>query len=458
MKAKTRRPREKKPQPGIVPALKTGTLSGGAAALQKYAWHVRNKEKSRPGKSIAGKEEILRFIQKAGSLEDTDGILRHMLESMHALCAFTAGAVYLHGEKNTGITQEPAMAEGSALLKKYRRVLHLEETIYQWIFQQGQPVAMPGNFRQPQAKAGLRPWSYVIAPLTTGKVCLGHVEMLCPGPGKLRYRPDTGLLEVLLKLTAVFVANVQARARERAAVKKNLELDLLKEDVINTTLHEIKTPLTVIQGASLLMQKKKRLNARERAELLNKVIKHCRSIGNVIEEMLEISRIDENIPPAKAGNVSLADLTYEVLREIPWEENNMLVETRIPPRLAGVQADRHAVYQAIRNLVENAVKYSQPRDKIIVSAGHQGRWVWWRIKDHGPGIAPVDQRHIFEKFYRAGNSTTRKVRGMGFGLYLVRKNIENSGGTIAVASIPGKGTEFLIKLPRSMRRHSNPQK
>jgi two-component system sensor histidine kinase SenX3 len=109
--------------------------------------------------------------------------------------------------------------------------------------------------------------------------------------------------------------------------------------------------------------------------------------------------------------------------------------------------DADAVGQALANLIDNAIKYSDDERALTVDARVADGWLILAVSDRGLGIAPEEQPKIFEKFYRVGRSDTQGRRGSGVGLALVRHIAEAHGGTIAVESVPGEGSRFSLRLP-----------
>jgi signal transduction histidine kinase len=130
-----------------------------------------------------------------------------------------------------------------------------------------------------------------------------------------------------------------------------------------------------------------------------------------------------------------------------------LVESPSLPRVA---ADRDKLRQVLVNLLANAVKYSPSGGLIAVELRGDDRRVEIVVRDEGLGIAPSEQRLIFEKFYRADVNMTRGVSGSGLGLYISRELVHRMGGTISVQSQPGQGSTFVVTLPAAAESRAGP--
>ena len=118
--------------------------------------------------------------------------------------------------------------------------------------------------------------------------------------------------------------------------------------------------------------------------------------------------------------------------------------------------DRRQLVSAVSNLVENAVKYSEPDSSVEVSALVDSDWVEMRVRDFGVGIPLRDLDRIFERFYRVDRARSRDTGGTGLGLAIVRHVANNHGGEVSVTSIEGEGSTFVLKVPRFTMNKENP--
>jgi signal transduction histidine kinase len=389
---------------------------------------------------------VFRFIGTVSGLHAADKIIQLLFDVLKELTDYHAAAIYLHSSpENPGEAVLKHDVNGVEILD-FRRRLDIDDHIYQWIFHRGHPVIIPeknGN-RPDSAPTG---WSFMIAPLTTAGERVGWIELVFSRPQGAFTQQTFSMLNVLLKHAAVILVNERVYEKERQTARKYRELDLLKKDVVNTTSHEIKTPLTIIQGSSILLERDPSLSEEERHELLQKIIFQTQRINQIVTELFETAQLEENEAPLCMEKIWLDELTRQVLRELVINPTRHPITIDVDPERPPIRADRSGIFKALRNLIENAVKYSPEGGEIAIRIRREGAEVLWEIQDHGIGIAREDQARIFTKFFRVGENTTRKVGGMGFGLYLVKKNIEINQGKIVVVSTLGQGSTFQLRFP-----------
>lgn len=389
---------------------------------------------------------VFRFIETVSGTHSLHKILKLLLEVVKELCAFNAGVVYLHQrDKDQGAVKTLMAEDGLTVIEKFRRTMEIDENIYQWVFRQGQAVIIPESFCKKNSRT-FRHWSFLIAPLVSGREQIGHLELAFDRPQGTFTQQMFSILNVLLKHAAVILINERVYEKERQTAQKYMELDLLKKDVVNTTTHEIKTPLTIIQAASIILEGDDDISAQERKELLGKIIEQCRRIDLIVNELFETAQVDEQMPMIKARPLNLNTITRETLKDVPYNAGLIHFRLDIPETLI-IQADPSSLYKVFRNLMENAIKYSPHGGEIAINVRMEDGKVYWVIKDQGVGIALRDQEQIFEKFFRSGETSTRRVGGIGLGLYIVKKNVELNQGTVRVQSTPGEGTTFTVTLP-----------
>jgi two-component system, OmpR family, sensor histidine kinase MtrB len=197
--------------------------------------------------------------------------------------------------------------------------------------------------------------------------------------------------------------------------------------------HELRTPLTGLVGeSSLLAEHLEGMPAESRrpAELLISDVARLRTL---VEELMEISRLDAGAESVHAESVDLGSLTRAILRSRGWEER-----VRVDGGEAVVESDPRRLERILANLIGNALDHGG--DGVAVSVGPD----FVEVADHGPGISPEHLPHLFERFYKADPS--RSGRGSGLGLAIAQENARLLGGRIEVESEPGQGSRFTLRL------------
>lgn len=226
-------------------------------------------------------------------------------------------------------------------------------------------------------------------------------------------------------------------------------LSNLKTDFINNMTHELKTPLATITvaGKTLEMQRissdeKKVL---ETAKMIGKQSIHLNQLINMILEISMWERTEFQLDKKK---VKIEELMNDIVSSFKVGPGNSASLSE-KYNFNGIEADLDMIYftTMINNLLSNAVKYSDKEAVINVEGYTADNKIFISVADNGIGISRTDQKHIFDKFYRASSGNIHKYKGLGLGLYYVRKIAEAHGGDVSVNSKPGKGSIFTVTLP-----------
>lgn len=226
------------------------------------------------------------------------------------------------------------------------------------------------------------------------------------------------------------------------------ELDQLREDYVGLISHDLRGPLQVINLRASLLQRGLHTRHLVREERLTEAILH--SVGwmsSMIEDLLESSRLESKRAALRREPRDLVRFLEEVLeRDVPPDlRERFRLEVAGP--LPQVWVDAARLERVMANLLGNAAKYSPAQLPVVVRARvHEGRVVV-SVSDQGPGLAPEDAVHIFDKYYRTKQGSAADVKGLGLGLYICRLIVEAHGGHIWVESEPGHGATFSFSLP-----------
>ena len=226
-------------------------------------------------------------------------------------------------------------------------------------------------------------------------------------------------------------------------------LSELKSDFINNMTHELKTPLSTITVAGRTLEKEQVLADRakvlETAQLIGKQSVHLNQLINTI---LEVSFLERREFELDRQNVMIDELIHQVVSSFLTSCDGCAVIEE-DYNTGGKQASVDIVYftTMITNLLANGVKYCDHEPHITVSAAVSGNELDISVADNGVGIPGEHLGHIFEKFYRVPHGNIHKTKGLGLGLYYVKRIATAHGGDVSVNSKPGRGTTFKIKIP-----------
>ncbi|MBK9391725.1 MAG: HAMP domain-containing histidine kinase [Bacteroidetes bacterium] len=226
-------------------------------------------------------------------------------------------------------------------------------------------------------------------------------------------------------------------------------LSNLKTDFINNMTHELKTPLSTITVAGKTLEMPQvRTNQEKILETARMIGKQSVHLNQLINMILEISMWERTQFELDKRNIDIGELMNDVVESFrAGGGNNATINKKY--NLDGLKAELDVVYftTMINNLLSNAVKYSVKEPVIDVEGFHNENAIYIRISDNGIGISKTDQKHIFDKFYRASTGNIHKFKGLGLGLYYVKRIAEAHGGDVSVSSKPGKGSTFTISIP-----------
>lgn len=279
------------------------------------------------------------------------------------------------------------------------------------------------------------------------------LEQLVSAAGRLAAGDRTARVEVGgLAETATLGAafNEMADQLEREASQRD-QLDRLKDEFVLTASHELRSPLTSVQGfAELLMLERDSLSPRQ-VETVQIILDNCRHLVRLLNDLLVLARSDAGRLSIQPKPTELAPLIEDVVRTMRAQTagKGQALDERLDPGLPPVEIEGDRIRQVLVNLLTNAHEYSPEGASIEVTARAVGAEVEVCVNDDGPGIPESQLEHVFERFTRGEAGLTQRVGGTGLGLAISKSLIELHGGTISVRSVVGQGSTFSFRLPIS---------
>jgi signal transduction histidine kinase len=264
--------------------------------------------------------------------------------------------------------------------------------------------------------------------------------------GDLDARVTVGGLSETASLGAAF--NEMADELQRQAGERD-RLDRMKDEFVLTASHELRSPLTSVQGfAELLMLEREKLTAKQ-ADTVEIILDNTRHLVRLLNDLLDLARSDAGRLTIKPVPTAAAALIADAVRTMrgQTEAARQTLDEDVPSDLPPLRVDPDRIRQILVNLLTNAHEYCPERASIRVSAKRIGADVEISVTDDGPGIPPDQLEHIFERFTRGDAGLTQRVGGTGLGLAISRSLVELHGGSIRAESVPGEGSTFSIQLP-----------
>ncbi len=282
----------------------------------------------------------------------------------------------------------------------------------------------------------------ITVPIWREERIIGIIVLESARPGQF----DQDAMDFVVRLAdhaAIAIENARLFAAVEAA-------NQAKTEFISFVSHELKQPMTAIKGYTDLLVKGLAGDLTEMQRSFLEVVRsNVNRMDTMVQELLDISRIEAGRLRLEIGQVALREAVEEAVRVIRQEieAKRQTLEVEIAEPLPPVKADRNRVVQILTNLLSNAYKYTPEEGRIRVTVQPNGGFVVCSVSDTGIGIAPEEQERLFTKFFRSQHPAVRNVPGTGLGLVITKNLVELQGGQIWVESEPGKGSTFTFTLP-----------
>ena len=305
-----------------------------------------------------------------------------------------------------------------------------------WVFEHGQPAGL-GTATLPGASA-----LYVPLLASTGPV--GVLGLRPPDRHTMDAPERLHQLETFAAQTALALERARlAEAGQAAQVR--IETERLRNSLLSSVSHDLRTPLAAITGAvSTILEDGARVDDRTRQELLESVRDEAERLNRLVQNLLEMTRLESGALPLHREWHPLEEIVGAALSRLGKRLAGRRVSTRVPGDLPLVAIDDVLIEQVLGNLLDNALKYTPAGTPIDIIATAGDRNVTVEVADHGPGLPLGKEERVFEKFYRVDPVG---ARGAGLGLAIARGIVQAHGGRLWAQNLPGSGVAFLFTLP-----------
>ena len=311
--------------------------------------------------------------------------------------------------------------------------------VAQWVYEH-QQIAGAGTDTLPNATA-------LFVPLAGSQGNVGVLGVKVDEIHRLHAPDQRQLLETCASLIALAIERDKL-ALESQQVMVQAESERLRSSLLSAVSHDLRTPLAAIAGASSsLLELPHGGDETTRRELLQTVVDESHRLARLVDNLLEMTRIESGaVQIHKQWNV-LEEVVGSALHHAKPALGNRPIRVELPHDLPLIPLDGVLIEQVLVNILENAAKYSPTGTPVEIQARHGKKQIVVEVLDRGHGLAPGDERRVFEKFYRGENAVADGRRGVGLGLAICQAIVEAHGGTIHAANRPDGGARFWFTLP-----------
>jgi two-component system phosphate regulon sensor histidine kinase PhoR len=227
------------------------------------------------------------------------------------------------------------------------------------------------------------------------------------------------------------------------------QLEVIRRDFVANVSHELRTPLAVFRGYLETLIDNPKLPRSEVARVLEAMQRNSNRLNSLVEDLLTLTRLESRHLQAQYQPVRIDAFFQQIAADwkVRADTEPAEIEWHAAKHLPALEVDLLRFEQVMLNLLENAVAYSTPPRRVVLTAEVEAAAMKISVTDHGIGIPPDDLPHVFERFYRVDKARNRRSGGTGLGLSICKHIVEAHGGTIAAESELGKGTTIVLRLP-----------
>jgi signal transduction histidine kinase/CheY-like chemotaxis protein len=408
------------------------------------------------GQSVEELRALGEVTQAVNSTLELQTVLSTIVAKAVQLSDTDAGSIYVHDEAQQEFQLQANYGMSDDLIAALKDHHTDLSGAVAGAAKQGEPVQVPDMQAEPHIptneimlQAGYR--ARLLVPLMRFNEVMGALVVRRKAPGEF----SKNTIDLLRTFAAQSVLAIQNARLFQEIEEKSRQLELAsqhKSQFVASMSHELRTPLNAIIGLTeMMVTNGARFGTEKAAEPLKRVHRAGQHLLGLINQVLDLSKIEAGKLELNPESVSLAPLIDEVIgtaRQLAQQnKNNLVVEAQ--EKLGALTLDPMRLRQILLNLLSNACKFTtQGEVKLRVRKVADGRnWVEFAVADTGIGMTAEQQAKLFEEFTQADSSTARRYGGTGLGLAITRKLARMMGGDVTVASEPGKGSVFTVRLP-----------
>ncbi len=401
---------------------------------------------------LTGREDELQRLydlsRTIGTGTDLSDVLPEIVGRVAGSVSARTGVVMIYRAAEEALeVMSPIWVAGHTLRAEGYKLPLVDGGINQRVFTSGEPVIrndLAESEARDQFLIDLDAQQILSVPLRIESRVIG-VLMLADKPDGTFSEEDVAALQSLAGPSALVLNQMMRYQQARDEGEKMAELAKLKTDFVSTVSHELRTPLTSIIGSLRTLQRPQLAPPDPNAQqLLATAHRQANRLRSLIEDLLVVSRIDNQALPVRPQLIELEQFLADAVEGVPDTEG--IVTLDIEPEAAQLRADPDHLGRIITNLLYNAVKYA-PDSPLEIWARQRRGEIWLSVIDHGPGIPYELHDHIFDRFTQIAGHVTRGKGGTGLGLSIVRGLTEAMGGRVWFEPTIGGGATFTVGLP-----------
>ncbi len=283
----------------------------------------------------------------------------------------------------------------------------------------------------------------IAAPISTDDRRIGALSVYAER-APIFVEDDLWLLELLASQTALLL-EARTLTAHASELRAREDATRLKEEFLSAAAHDLRTPLTVVLGQAELMERRASRNPGRPVDEagLRRIVREARRLRDLVAELLDAQRLEDGRAVMDRSPADVCQLVSTIRDRLAGDGVEIGVRCPVEPLISAM--DRPRIEQVVDNLVENALKYGPGAPEIHVSPA--GAYARISVIDRGVGIPQAERERVFERFYRASNAQDVTDTGLGLGLYICRRIVEEHDGRIRHDETPGGGSTFVIDLP-----------
>jgi two-component system phosphate regulon sensor histidine kinase PhoR len=347
----------------------------------------------------------------------------------HRLAESTSGAETIFG----------AMQDGLLVVDASRRIVLVNFTLQNWF-------GLPGEIPTAPLLEVVRNSDIdrlIAETLRTGEPQRQELALQTAPNGAIRHMQ---LSAVATRTGSGSVAGAVALFHDITELKQT---DEIRRDFVANVSHELRTPLSILRGYIETLLDDPNLSGEEVNRILEVMKKHSGRLNALTDDLLTLARLESANPNLQLEEVRLSELFAAIVRDwaSKFADRKLRIDVNVACDVPVIQADATRLQEVLYNLLDNAVKYSEPNGRIRLQATRHNDQVALSVTDTGTGIGKADLPRIFERFYRTDKARSRELGGTGLGLSIVKHIAQMHGGSVEAESAVGQGTTIRVLLP-----------